>query len=775
MKKRSAMFLVSVLAMSACAPNKVQVDETTMMTKALLKQETRYVDDNTTEVLVDAEIKKEDIERVVKHGDHWHVFTKDGKERITYVDPATQTGGVLSFTPVVSLSQLSGKDVVTIEVHGDHWHVKTRDGKEYLTYENPSALFKHVAVTQYQGNHGIVARPQGNSTNQNNADVVKILKHGDHYHVYTRDGQEFIVYSNPRHLYPNAYYGEYQGSHDNVVVTKPVDNHSDNHIHKPVETPKDKPKLDIIRVVKADFLKTLNIVKISKHGDHYHAYTKDGKEYISYDNLEKAFPHLIIGEFEGSHGDTKEQVPVLAIKHGNHWHLYADMAGTTEIGTSIEDPRIKYPNIKVEEDTDHNDGHDHDDHNHDDHDGHHHDHQEEPSDTDNSDNEIVPILAIQDGEEWYLYSDMGGEKEVGMMTGDPREKYPNIKLIYEDIFDDSDVPEDAEPVLAKRHGNHWHLYADLAAKKPLGVVFTDPRYQYPNIKIEEYNEEEDGSHGDLEDDVHEDDTDTTVSSDTENIESTDETSAVNVDDEVDIEPVLAKKHEDHWHLYADLEGKKEIGVVTTDPSLVYPNIKIEEYEGSHDTTEVPVDNEEIVDDILIDGVPYDEIIPEKIVPLNKPYMHMVYGLVAYASSDNTFGVTHYFGEKVFVVPHINHYHNMSVATIIDYARQDLFEGYSAKDVVATFKYYIENPSERPKKAGWGTEFNVPEQQEDPAHIALKIDYLKRVYQIEDKRDIQIIDDEIKIWSTNPYTTIHLSDLIVENGEVKPLINLPNLP
>lgn len=382
------MALVAFLAISSCAvmtqskgtTEVANQQSTTQQASALVKQE--LVKDTTTEVLVDKEIQKDDIVRVVQHGDHWHVFTRDGKEHITYVNPENASGTTLSFVSVASLEQLKNLDVVSIHVHGDHWHVRTRDGKEYLTYEDPSGLFKTVTIGQYQGNHGSASSstPVGGASNvsANGLDVIKIAKHGDHYHVYTRDGQEYVVYNNPRALYPNAEYVEYTGSHSgNVGHHDDHDDHDhDDHDHADHNhgtnntgngstggnaTGTTPPTLNIVKVVSGDFLKTVAIDKILKHGDHYHVYTKDGKEYLSYDKLEELFPHLTVSGYTGGHSDHNtttggkddhtdhKETPVLAKRHGDHWHLYADLEGKKELGVVSEDPRKHYPNIKVEE------------------------------------------------------------------------------------------------------------------------------------------------------------------------------------------------------------------------------------------------------------------------------------------------------------------------------------------------------------------------------------------------------------------------------------------
>lgn len=118
----------------------------------------------------------------------------------------------------MSLNQLRGLDIVSIKVHGDHWHVYTRDGREFLTYENPSSLFSNIPVEEYVGSHSNVSNSSVNYINnpiineENKDEVVKILAHGDHYHIYTASGKEFVSYYNPINLYPNAEFGIYEGN-----------------------------------------------------------------------------------------------------------------------------------------------------------------------------------------------------------------------------------------------------------------------------------------------------------------------------------------------------------------------------------------------------------------------------------------------------------------------------------------------------------------------------------------------------------------------------------
>ena len=115
-----------------------------------------YAVDDTTEVLIDAEVSSDEIVKIVKHGDHWHVFTKDGREIITYTDPtkATSASDLTNTAKVVSADELrrvNGNDVVRILKHGDHYHIYTADGREFITYSDPSSLYPHIGIGTYTG------------------------------------------------------------------------------------------------------------------------------------------------------------------------------------------------------------------------------------------------------------------------------------------------------------------------------------------------------------------------------------------------------------------------------------------------------------------------------------------------------------------------------------------------------------------------------------------------------------------------------------------------
>ncbi len=357
---------------------------------AFVEKDTKYAADNTTTVLIDDPvINKDDIVKVVKHGDHWHVFTSDGKEHITYTDPSRmKSGQTMEMVSVVSLEALRGMKVSSIKVHGDHWHVLTADGREFLTYEDPSALFPNVAIGKYTGEDHHASQGTG-SINTNTDRVVRILKHGDHYHVYTSSGNEYVTYTDPRSMYPGAEYGTYVGDHDDHKHDKDGNEFISHKTKKPEASRPSTPSkpgnsggIKFISVVSLDKLKGLDVEKILKHDDHYHVYTRDGKEYLTHDDPSGLFPHIKIGKFEGKHGDhdhhnhhdhhehkddnhgerpdpdkylsitpfpndpSDPKRVVKIAKHGNHWHLYH--ADDTE-SVVYKDPSLAYPGIKIED------------------------------------------------------------------------------------------------------------------------------------------------------------------------------------------------------------------------------------------------------------------------------------------------------------------------------------------------------------------------------------------------------------------------------------------
>lgn len=363
--KMNLILVCSAVLLTSCSKKQEEKEKSSTKKFEFVEKETNYKKDETTEVLIDAEIKKEDIVRSYKHGDHWHVFTKDGKEHITYTDPSKLgDGNSLSLVSVVSKSKLRGLNVTSILKHGDHWHVYTADGKEYLTYENPSSMFPNITVGTYVGSHSS-NRNRGNSNNYSHTNiieekkdrVVKILRHGDHWHIYTESGKEYISYTDPTSKYPNAEVGEYQGNHGDSQESP--ENEKPNVPSASEKLFEARKNLNIVNVLGKNPVDRYDIVKILKHGDHYHIYDSKGNEGITYTNPKSLYPEAEFGEYQGNHGDENKKPfewpkgVTKIVDHGDHWHLYI---GDKEVGVVHENPKSHYPDAEyIKEGSDHSD------------------------------------------------------------------------------------------------------------------------------------------------------------------------------------------------------------------------------------------------------------------------------------------------------------------------------------------------------------------------------------------------------------------------------------
>lgn len=180
MKHKYFNILLIVAVITSGCSNTVKQE---MAVKPFEVKETKYAKDLTTQILVDHEnFKQDNIVKVIKHGDHYHVFTKDGQEYISYKDPRSSDYDTYSneIITVISSEELNGKVIIESFKHGDHWHVKTADGKEYVVYSDPNGKSNINQIISI-------------SSNNDTRVVSKIVKHGDHYHV-TINGVEEIMY-----------------------------------------------------------------------------------------------------------------------------------------------------------------------------------------------------------------------------------------------------------------------------------------------------------------------------------------------------------------------------------------------------------------------------------------------------------------------------------------------------------------------------------------------------------------------------------------------------
>jgi streptococcal histidine triad protein len=134
-------------------------------------------------------------------------------------------------------------------------------------------------------------------------------------------------------------------------------------------------------------------------------------------------------------------------------------------------------------------------------------------------------------------------------------------------------------------------------------------------------------------------------------------------------------------------------------------------------------------------------------------------------------------EGLFIIPHHDHYHNISVQQIIgnDSDREYFLKGHSAEDVLKTAKYLAENPDARPKgKDGWGDSAGEEPAEVDELADEKKMDYLAEKYGVDrnDFSQFQRIINTVTITKDGESIDINLSDLKVEGDKVTPLVELP---
>lgn len=425
------VILISATILSACGNNQGANKATKNINHSFVTKKTTYQKDKTTKVLVDSDsFKKSDIVKIIKHGDHWHVFTADGKEHITYTDPNKMSDSTsLELVNVVTLAQLKNKKVVAIKIHGNHWHVFTADGNEYLTYQNPSSMFPHIKVTKYTGHHG--SRGTASITKALAKDrVVKILQHGDHFHIYTASGKEFISYSDPRGMYPHAVFGQYVGTHGQHATQKVTS----------------KQQLHLVSVLGKKVADKNRIVKILQHGDHYHVYDAEGNESITYSDPRALYPDAVFGQYVGTHADHHSEND----EHSTH---IENNEPSTHIEDKHDDNKDAIANLKIVTVLG------------------------QKGKIDRYD--IIKILQHED--HYHIYDSQGNE---GITYTNPRALYPNAKFgqyvgthSQHNTNVEIDWPEGIDKIVD--HGDHWHLYKN---GQEITVVHENPKSHYPNAE-----------------------------------------------------------------------------------------------------------------------------------------------------------------------------------------------------------------------------------------------------------------------------------------------------
>ena len=396
-----------------------------------------------------AQLKNKKVVAIKIHGNHWHVFTADGNEYLTYQNPSsmfphikvTKYTGHHGSRGTASITKALAKDrVVKILQHGDHFHIYTASGKEFISYSDPRGMYPHAVFGQYVGTHGQHATQKVTSKQQLHlvsvlgkkvADknrIVKILQHGDHYHIYDAEGNESITYSDPRALYPNAVFGQYVGTH------------ADHQQAQNIE------QLQFVNVLGQKTVDKNRIVKILQHGDHYHVYDAEGNESITYSDPRALYPDAVFGQYVGTHADHH-------FENNEHSTHIENNEPSTHIEDKHDDNKDAIANLK-----------------------------------------IVPVLGqkgkidrydiikiLQHEDHYHIYDSQGNE---GITYTNPRALYPNAKFgqyvgthSQHNTNVEIDWPEGIDKIVD--HGDHWHLYKN---GQEITVVHENPKSHYPNAE-----------------------------------------------------------------------------------------------------------------------------------------------------------------------------------------------------------------------------------------------------------------------------------------------------
>lgn len=239
-RKTVVILLLSAMLLNACgkkkdenAQKKEKIDVT--MFEENDKKRSKYKGYTVEEVYINGKKVKIDVQ---SHGDHYHIIY-DGKkyslskEKYNELFDVNNKIVLEKETIEKSLAEIGENEIISYYKHGDHWHVKTKYG-EFITYEDPGKV-KNVNTLMTNS-----VRTIGQSE-LNSVRIVSFYKHGNHWHVKTSDGREYITYVDPSRK-------------------------------KNVEEIKDKEELK--PEVKNDLFD-----KVFKHDDHFHVWFK-GKEYI---------------------------------------------------------------------------------------------------------------------------------------------------------------------------------------------------------------------------------------------------------------------------------------------------------------------------------------------------------------------------------------------------------------------------------------------------------------------------------------------------------------
>lgn len=155
------------------------------------KKRSKYKGYTVEEVYLDGKKVKIDVQ---SHGDHYHIIYEGKKYSLSkekYNELFNKDNKIVLGKENIekSLAEINADEIISYYRHGDHWHVKTRSG-EFITYEDPSKI-KDINVLRANSISIL------DTTKLNNVYIVSYYKHGNHWHVRTSDGKEYVTHTDP--------------------------------------------------------------------------------------------------------------------------------------------------------------------------------------------------------------------------------------------------------------------------------------------------------------------------------------------------------------------------------------------------------------------------------------------------------------------------------------------------------------------------------------------------------------------------------------------------
>lgn len=601
------------------------------------------------------------------------------------------------------LKQFKEEEIEAYDNYGSFYQVLLKNGNQIQVFDKPSEKME-VRNDYSKLNDG--------------KNIKAIYKHGDHWHVLYSDGNEIITYKDPTKIDAK----ELEKSKVKLV--------SDNEIKK------DK------------------IVKVLKHGDHYHIYLADGTEYISHDRPTNLPTGVVIGEYNGpAHGQKSNS------NKTQNSQNQANTGTKRRNDTSQENKnnhsshrRIKVVNLEFLKNINISQVKVHGDHYH---------------VYDNNGNEYITydsaVRKLVDKVTDYE-GNHGETSNDSNKPANPNDSKPSVENNKKDETQSSKPTskKKSEVKSINQKNGKWEIELQNGEK----IIVEKLIYENGKINLENLTNPNNSSNlenlsgsGSL------------TKKDNSNI---DKPKKEYIDPLTGEKVVKVLKHGDHYHIYYE---NGEENVMFEDPRTIWPGIEIGEYQGSHSDNhknpekkpkkepEKDIDKKPIPDNKKENKLTYDKVIAKLAV---KDYeTAMSYGGMIYTTGFDK-------EKNEFIVPHHDHYHNITIDRIIDLASKGAFGRYSAEEVIATMKYFVENPDKRPKKAGWGDSANGETEEENEEHDELKLNYIAKKYGVNRYNMSQFfrIGNTVNIYLEDETIQINLSDLSIKNGKVEEDIKLP---